>query len=50
MKTPNTKSDCQAGGGQGKDKWEVGVIYRMDKQQDPTVEHRGPYSISYDKS
>ena len=25
------------------------VIYRMDKQQGPTVQHRELYSISYDK-
>ena len=25
------------------------IIYRMDKQQDPTVQHREIYSISWDK-
>ena len=25
------------------------IIYRTDKQQGPTVEHREPYSISCDK-
>ena len=35
--------------------WEFGIsgckliIYRMDKQQGPTVEHRELYSISCDK-
>ena len=35
--------------------WEVGVsrcklLYRMDKKQGPTIYHREPYSVSYDKS
>ena len=25
------------------------IIYRMDKQQGPTVQHRELYSVSYDK-
>ena len=29
--------------------WEFGVIYMMDKQQSPTVQHREPYSLSCDK-
>ena len=28
---------------------DVSFIYRMDKQQGPTVQHRELYSISYDK-
>ena len=42
------------GGGGGKD-WEFGIsrcklfIHRLDKQQDPTVEHRELYSICWDK-
>ena len=46
---------CQGGGGWGRDG--VGVwgqqmqtsIYRMDKQQGPTVQHRELYLISCDK-
>ena len=46
---------CQGGGGWGRDG--VGVsgqqmqttIYKMDKQQGPTVQHREPYSVSCDK-
>ena len=46
---------CQGGGGWGRDG--VGVwgqqmqtiIYRMDEQQGPTVQHRELYSISCDK-
>ena len=37
--------------------WELGIsrgkvlyIEIMDKQQDPTVQHREPHSISYDKA
>ena len=49
---------CQergVGGVWGGMEWEVGVsrcklfIYRMDKQQGLTVEHKELYSISYDK-
>ena len=35
--------------------WEFGIryklfyVWRMDKSQDPTVNHRELYSISYDK-
>ena len=47
---------CQGGGmgweregvgGWGQQMW--AFIYRMDKQQGPTVQHRELYSISYDK-
>ena len=46
---------CQGGGGWGTN--EVGgwdqqiqtIVYRMDKQQGPTVQHREQYSISYGK-
>ena len=55
-----TESGTQTGGCQGGGDWErVGVrvwdqqmqtmIYRMDKQQGPTVQHRELYSISCDK-
>ena len=43
---------CQAGGEQGRDGvggWALQIqtiIYRMDKQQGPTVQHRELYSIS----
>ena len=45
---------CQGGGGWGRD--ELGVqdqqmqmiIYKMDKQQGPTLQHRELYSISCD--
>ena len=46
---------CQGGGGWEKDGLGVWgqqmqtIIYRMDKQQRPTVEHRELYSISCDK-
>ena len=47
---------CQGGGWQGAGMdWGLGLavahyyIYRMDKQQGPTVEHRELYSISCDK-
>ena len=46
---------CQGGGWQGRDGvgdcgWEMQtIIPRMDKQQDPTVQHRELYSISCDK-
>ena len=45
---------CQGGGGWRRDGMEAGVsrwklLYRMDKQQGPTVEHREQYSISCDK-
>ena len=41
----------------GEEKWGMGtwdkymqiIIYRMDKQQGPTVQHRKLYSISYGK-
>ena len=45
----------QGGGGWGRDGLGVWgqqmqtIIYRMDKQQGPTVQHRKLYSISYDK-
>ena len=48
-------SGCQRGRGWGWDGLEVWdqqmqtIIYRMDKQQGPTVQHRGLYSISCDK-
>ena len=46
---------CQGGGEWGEEGLGVWgqqmqtIIYRMDKQQGPTVEHRGLYSISCDK-
>ena len=46
---------CQGGGGQGNDRlgvWDQQmqtIVYRMDKQQGPTVQHRELYSISCDK-
>ena len=46
---------CQGGGGWGRDGVgrlgvaDVSFIYRVDKQQGPTVDHRELYSISYDK-
>ena len=41
---------CQGEGGGGGMGWEVGVIiYRIDKQQGPTVWYRKLYSASYDK-
>ena len=46
---------CQGGGRWGRDRlgvWELQmqtIIYRMDKQQGPTVKHRDLYSISCDK-
>ena len=46
---------CQGEGGWGRNGlgvWDQQMqtsIYRMDKQQGPTVEHREPYSISCDK-
>ena len=45
----------QGGGGWGRDGvgvWDQEmetIIYRMDKQQGPTIQHREPYSISCDK-
>ena len=47
--------DCQGGGEVGGDGlgvwgWQMQtIIYRMDKQQGPTVYHRELYSISCDK-
>ena len=44
---------CQGGGGWERDKlgvWDQQmqtIIYRMDKQQGPTVQHRELYSISW---
>ena len=46
---------CQGGGGWGRDGlgvWDQQmqtIIYRMDKQQGPSVQHRELYSVSYDK-
>ena len=46
---------CQAGAGWGRDgvggwvKQMQTIIYRMDKQQGPTVQHRELYSIPCDK-
>ena len=46
---------CQGGEGWGRDGLGVWgqrmqtIIYRMDKQQGPTVQHRELYSISCDK-
>ena len=47
--------DCQGGGWLGReglgvqDQQMQTIIYRMDKQQGPTVQHRELYSISCDK-
>ena len=47
---------CQGEEGWGKDEegvWDQQrqtIIYRMDKQHGPTVQHRKLYSISYNKS
>ena len=47
---------CQGGGGWGRDgvggwgQQMQAFIYRMDKQQGPTVWHRELYSIPYDES
>ena len=46
---------CQGGGGWGRagvggwGEQSEAIIYRKDKQQGPTVQHRELYSISYDK-
>ena len=46
---------CQEGGGQGRDGvggWDQQmqtIIYKMDKQQGPSVQHRELYPISCDK-
>ena len=48
-------SGYQGGGGWGKQGLGVWyqqmqtIIYRMDKQQDPTVQHKELFSISWDK-
>ena len=36
-------------GRDGSGVWMQSVLYRMDKQRDPTVEHRELYSISCNK-
>ena len=48
---------CQGGGGWGRDgvgvldqQMQAIILYRMDKQQGPTVQHRELYSISCDKT
>ena len=51
------RTDLQLSKGvrQGTDAWRVWdqqmqtIIYRMDKQQGPTVQHRELYSMSYNK-
>ena len=51
----NRLNGCQGEGGQGKEglgDWDQQmrtIMYRMDKQQGPTVQHGELYSISYNK-